>query len=52
MGERRAVIRQAAAGYRKAGKKRKGQWLDELVALAGYHRWYCGSGAVQPPARL
>ncbi len=40
MGERRAVIRQAAAGYRKAGKKRKGQWLDELVALTGYHRWY------------
>ena len=40
MGERRAVIRRAAAGYRKASKKRKGQWLDELVALTGYHRWY------------
>jgi hypothetical protein len=40
MSERRAVIRAAAAGYRKAGKKRKGQWLDELVALTGYHRWY------------
>ena len=40
MGERRAVIRQAVAGYRKASKKRKGQWLDELVALTGYHRWY------------
>ncbi len=36
--ERRAVIRQAAAGYRKSSKKRKGQWLDELVALTGYHR--------------
>ncbi len=40
MSERRAVIRQAAAGYRKSSKKRKGQWLDELVALTGYHRWY------------
>ncbi len=40
MGERRAVIRQAAAGYCKASKKRKGQWLDELVALTGYHRRY------------
>ena len=43
MGERRAVIRQAAAGYHKADKKRKGQWLDELVTLASYHRWYCGA---------
>ncbi len=40
MSERRAVIRAAAAGYRKASKKRQGQWLDELVALTGYHRWY------------
>lgn len=40
MNERRAVIRQAAAGYCQSSKKRKGQWLDELVALTGYHRWY------------
>jgi hypothetical protein len=40
MSERRAVIRQAVARYRKADKKRKGLLLDELVALTGYNRWY------------
>jgi len=40
MSERRAVIRQAAAGYHKISKMRGGQWLDELMALSGYHPWY------------
>jgi len=40
MSERRAVVRVAAERYRKTGKKRKGQILDELVEVTGYHRWY------------
>jgi hypothetical protein len=40
MSERRAVVRQMTAGYAKAGKKRKGQLLDELIGLTGYNRWY------------
>jgi len=40
MSERRAVVRVAAARYRKAGKKQKGQILDELVAVTGNHRWH------------
>ncbi|MHB8624354.1 MAG: hypothetical protein ACYC9J_14835 [Sulfuricaulis sp.] len=40
MSERRAVIRVEAKRYRQASKKGKGQILDEIVALTGYHRWY------------
>ena len=40
MSERKAVVRQMAARYRRATKKDKGRLLDELVALTGYNRWY------------
>ena len=40
MTERKAVVRQMAARYRRATKKDKGRLLDELVALTGYSRWY------------
>ena len=40
MTERKAVVRQMATRYQRAGKKEKGRLLDELVALTGYSRWY------------
>lgn len=40
MTERKAVVRQMATRYRRAGKKDKGRLLDELVALTGYNRRY------------
>ncbi|NSW80543.1 MAG: transposase, partial [Chthonomonadetes bacterium] len=40
MKERRAVIRETAKRYRRASKKQKGQLLDEVTALTGYHRAY------------
>lgn len=40
MKERRAVIREMAKRYRRASKKQKGQLLDEVTALTGYHRAY------------
>jgi hypothetical protein len=40
MSERKAVVRQMAARYRRAGKKERGRLLDELVALTGYNRRY------------
>jgi hypothetical protein len=40
MSERRAVVRVATERYRRAGKRQKGQILDELVAVTGYNRWY------------
>ena len=40
MKERKAVTAVMVARYRRASKKQKGQLLDELVALTGYHRWY------------
>lgn len=40
MSEKRAVIKAWAGQYKKAGKKGKGQILDELVTLTGYNRWY------------
>jgi hypothetical protein len=52
MTERRAVVRQMAARYRRAGKKDKGRLLDELVALTGYNRRYAMGvlGSVAPKA--
>jgi hypothetical protein len=38
MGERKAVTRELAARYRSAPKKRRGEILDELCALTGWHR--------------
>lgn len=40
MKERRAVTAKMRERYRQASKPQKGQLLDELVALTGYHRWY------------
>ena len=53
MTERKAVVRQMATRYQRAGKKEKGRLLDELVALTGYSRWYAVellSGAVTKAA--
>jgi hypothetical protein len=38
MAERRAVTRQMVARYERGSKKLKGQVLDELCALTGWHR--------------
>ena len=35
MNERRSIAKVLAGRYRKAGKKEKGQMLDEFVALTG-----------------
>jgi hypothetical protein len=40
MQEKQAVLRELEARYRKAGKKGRGQILDEVVALCGYSRAY------------
>jgi hypothetical protein len=40
MSERRSVTNELRGEYRKAGKRRKGQILDEFCALTGYNRSY------------
>jgi hypothetical protein len=40
MNDRRSVVKALAQRFGKAGKKQKGQPLDEVVALTGYSRWY------------
>ena len=40
MNEKRTVAKAMTARYRKASKKEKGRFLDEFVALTGYHRRY------------
>ena len=42
MKERKALTRQVAPRYRKAGKKEKGTILDEFVHTTGYTRRYAG----------
>lgn len=42
MRERKAVIRQTAARYRRSSKKQKGKILDEFVEITGYNRKYAG----------
>ncbi len=43
MKECKAVTAVMAMRYRRARKKRKGELLDEFVALTGYNRWYAVS---------
>jgi len=38
MAERHAVTRKLAGEYRRAGKRRKGEILDMLCSITGYHR--------------
>jgi hypothetical protein len=40
MRERQAVSAQTAPKYRKAGKKKKGEKLDQFVELTGCNRKY------------
>lgn len=40
MREKKAVSRQVAHRYQKAGKKEKKRILDEFVQITGYTRWY------------
>jgi hypothetical protein len=42
MRERKAVIKQTAARYRRSSKKQKGKILDEFIAITGYNRKYAG----------
>jgi hypothetical protein len=51
MTERKAVVRQMTARYRRAGKKDKGRLLDELVALTGYNRRYAVGLLNSAPAK-
>ena len=40
MSEKQSVTNVMRDEYRKAGKRRKGQMLDELCKLCGYNRSY------------
>jgi len=40
MNDRKAVIKAWSSQYRNAGKKEKGQILDELIALTWNNRWH------------
>jgi hypothetical protein len=40
MSERKALVREVAPRYKKAGKKEKGRILDEFVHNSGYNRKY------------
>ncbi|HEB10553.1 MAG TPA: hypothetical protein ENI06_04970, partial [Spirochaetales bacterium] len=42
MRERKAVIKQTAARYRRSSKKQKAKILDEFVETTGYNRRYAG----------
>jgi hypothetical protein len=55
MAERRAVTREMARRYARAGKKERGLMLDELCALSGYERSYAArllrARALGPPGK-
>jgi len=46
--ERKAVIRELAAQYRRSKKKEKARLLDYVVSLTGYHRTYAARILRQP----
>lgn len=48
---KQSVIRELARKYKKSSKRAKGDILDKLVSLTGYHRKYAGSALRQPPIK-
>ena len=48
---RQAVARKLSKGYQKATKKEKGEILDKLVSLTGYHRKYAVEVLSRPPIK-
>lgn len=48
---KQAVTRELSKNYRKATKKEKGEILDKLVSLTGYHRKYAVEVLSRPPIK-
>ena len=48
---KQTIIRELSKKYQKATKKEKGEILDKLVSLAGYHRKYGVEVLSHPPAK-
>ena len=46
MGEKKALTRETAAGYRAADKQAKHTILDEFTQVTGYHRKYRNGSSV------
>lgn len=48
---RQSIVRSLAKQYRPASKKDKGQFLEELIRLAGYNRTYAAVLLSHPPRK-